>query len=55
MDAEYLERLPEKGIEVVALSDEEVSGLASHVRDTVWPALEEKLGKELLDQIKSDL
>ena len=55
VDAEYIERLPEKGIEVVALSDEEVAGLAGHVRDTVWPALEEKLGKELLDQIKSDL
>ena len=55
VDAEYIERLPEKGIEVVALSGEEVAGLAAHVRDNVWPALEEKLGKELLDQIKSDL
>ena len=55
VDAEYIERLPEKGIQVVALSDEEIANLARHVRDTVWPALEEKLGKELLDQIKSDL
>ena len=55
VDAEYVERLLEKGIQVVALSDEEIAGLAAHVRDTVWPALEEKLGKELLDRIKSDL
>ena len=55
VDAEYLERLPEKGIGVVPLSGEEVAGLAQHVRENVWPALEEKLGKDLLDKIKSDL
>lgn len=30
VDAQYLERLPEKGIEVVPLSDEKVAGLAQH-------------------------
>ncbi len=55
VDKEYLKRLPEVGIEVVPLSDAQIAGLADHVRDTVWPALEKKLGKELLDKIKSDL
>ena len=55
VDEEYLKRLPEVRIEVVPVSDEEIAGLAQHVRDNVWPTLEERLGKELLDQIKSDL
>ncbi|KIC39056.1 hypothetical protein RA27_18080 [Ruegeria sp. ANG-R] len=55
VDKEYLVRLPEKGIEVVTLSDEQLGGIAEHVRATVWPALEENLGKELLDAIKADL
>ena len=55
VDAEYLKRLPDVGIEVVAVSNEEIAGLARHVRDNVWPALEQRLGKDLLDRIKSDL
>ncbi len=55
VDAEYLQRLPEKGIEVVELSPEELGAIATHIRETVWPALEENLGKELLDSIKADL
>lgn len=55
VDAEYLKRLPEKGIKVVPLTGEQVAGLAKHVRENVWPALEKKLGKDLLDKIKSDL
>lgn len=55
VDEEYINRLSEKGITVVPVSDQEIAGLASHVRDTVWPVLEDKLGKEILDNIKSDL
>ena len=55
VDADYLKRLPDVGIEVVAVSNEEIAGLARHVRDNVWPALEQRLGKDLLDRIKSDL
>ena len=55
VDTEYLGRLSEKGIKVVKLSDKEIAGLAAHVRKTVWPALEKKLGKDILDKIKSDL
>ncbi len=55
VDMEYLERLPEVDIEVVEISPEELAGIAAHVRETVWPALEENLGKELLDSIKADL
>lgn len=55
VDAEYLGRLSEKDIEVVEITPEELAAIAAHVRDTVWPVLEENLGKELLDSIKADL
>ena len=55
VDKEFLGRLSEKNIEVVSLTDEQLSGIAAHVRESVWPALEENLGKELLDAIKADL
>jgi len=55
IDKEYLGRLGEVGIELVELSPEQLSGIATHVRETVWPALEENLGKDLLDAIKADL
>ena len=55
IDKEYLGRLGEIGIELVELSPEELSEIAAHVRETVWPALEENLGKDLLDAIKADL
>ena len=55
VDEEYIGRLSEKGITVVPVSDQELADLASHVRETVWPVLEDKLGKEILDNIKSDL
>ena len=55
VDAEYIGRLGEKNIEVVGISDAERAALAAHVRETVWPVLEDKLGKALLDSIKADL
>jgi TRAP-type C4-dicarboxylate transport system substrate-binding protein len=55
VDQEYLGRLSEKDIEVVKISPEELAGIAKHVRETVWPALEKNLGKDLLDSIKADL
>ena len=56
IDAEYLKRLPEeKGIQIIHLSDEELSAIAAHIKATVWPAMEEKFGKEILDQLKADV
>lgn len=55
VDAEYLGRLEDRGIEVIDLSDDELSTLANHVRKTVWPVMEDKLGKNIIDTIKADL
>ena len=54
VDKEYMGKLGENGIEVIALSDEELNAIADHVRTEVWPALESKFGKELLEQLKQD-
>ena len=55
VDEEYIMRLPEIGIQVIPVSDEEISAIADHVRATVWPAMEEKLGKDIIDQMKADV
>ncbi|WP_166417301.1 TRAP transporter substrate-binding protein DctP [Cochlodiniinecator piscidefendens] len=55
VDREYLGRLGEVGVELVEISPEELSSIAGHVRETVWPVLEENLGSEILQAIMSDL
>ena len=56
IDAEYIKRLPEeKGIQVIPISDEEIAAIAEHVKNTVWPKMEETFGKEILDQLKADV
>lgn len=54
VDKEYIGKLGEAGIEVIALSDDEINAIADHVRTEVWPKLEDKFGKELLEQLKQD-
>lgn len=56
IDAEYLKRLPEeKDIQVISISDAEIAAIAEHVKNTVWPVMEETFGKEVLDQLKADV
>ncbi len=54
VDTEYMRKLGENGIEVIALSDDELNAIAGHIRAEVWPKLESKFGKELLEQLKQD-
>lgn len=46
-DKEYMEKMKEKGIEIVTFSDEELKAFADHVRKTTWPKLKDKLGEEI--------
>jgi TRAP-type transport system periplasmic protein len=55
LDRLYTQKLAEDGIKVIALSDADRAVVAAAVRNSTWPLLEEKLGKELLDQLKADL
>lgn len=52
-DEEYQALLTKAGIEVVKLSDAELQAWADHCRKVTWPKLEERLSKELLDELKS--
>lgn len=55
VDEEYIQRLPEIGIQIIPVSEMEISAIADHVRATVWPAMEDKLGKDIIDQMKADV
>ena len=55
LDTEYTAKLSEAGIEVIAISDAERNLIAAEVQAKTWPLLEEKLGKQLLDELKADL
>jgi len=54
-DAAYLEKLQAEGVEILPLTDEQRGAIAQHIRSTTWPKLEERLGKEVLEQIQADL
>ncbi len=54
LDEEYSKKLSEAGIEVIALSDSERAAIAAQVQTKTWPQLEEKLGRDLLEQLKAD-
>lgn len=52
LDEEYRQKLvKEYGWSIVGFSEEELDAIASHVRKTVWPKMEELVGKELMDRI----
>jgi TRAP-type C4-dicarboxylate transport system substrate-binding protein len=52
-DEKYQEMLSKAGIKVVQLSDDQLKAWADHCRKTTWPKLEERLSKDLIDELKS--
>jgi TRAP-type C4-dicarboxylate transport system substrate-binding protein len=51
-DGNYRNKLKDEyGWEIVILTPEELTKIADHVRKTVWPKMEELLGKELMDRV----
>jgi TRAP-type C4-dicarboxylate transport system substrate-binding protein len=54
-DQAYLNKLEEFGLKVLPISDVERAAIAKEVRANTWPALEERIGKDVLDKIKADL
>ena len=53
-DAGYLAKLKEAGWEILELSDAERGALAEHIKATVWPSVEETVGKDIIDRLRSD-
>ena len=54
-DAGFAEKLIEAGYEVLTPSDEELAAMRDHVRSTIWPQMEEIVGKDVIERIKADL
>jgi TRAP-type C4-dicarboxylate transport system substrate-binding protein len=54
-DAEYIEKMREKGIEIVEFTPEEIAKIAEHVRSTAWPELAEIYGQEVMQKIEESL
>ncbi len=54
-DTSYLQKMKDKGIEIVTLSPEDLSNLAEHVRKEAWPELAEIYGKDVMENIEKSL
>ncbi|HOO64975.1 MAG TPA: TRAP transporter substrate-binding protein DctP, partial [Synergistaceae bacterium] len=54
-DQEYIEKMREKGIEIVELTPEELTAIADHVRETAWPELAKIYGEEVMENIEKSL
>jgi len=54
-DKKYMDKMSADGIKVIVPADEELSVLFQVVRQDVWPVLEDKVGKDVLDKIRDYL
>lgn len=48
INLEYRELLREEGVEVIELSQDEISNIAEQVRERAWPQLEEMIGSDIV-------
>ena len=55
IDKENMKLMTDYGIEVLEFTPEEREALAEHIRNTTWPKLEDKFGKDVLDKVKESL
>ncbi|MCF7934776.1 MAG: TRAP transporter substrate-binding protein DctP [Synergistales bacterium] len=51
----YMEKMKERGIEIVNLTEEERSALAEYIRNTTWPKFEDKFGKDMMDKVRESV
>lgn len=55
IDEENMKLMVDYGIEILEFTPEEREALADHIRNTTWPKLEDKFGKDILDKVKESL
>ena len=53
-DEGYVSKIREAGWEVLDLTDGERAALADHIKANVWPAVEEMVGKDVIDRLRDD-
>jgi len=54
-EAEFAERLRERGVEVIYATQEEINTMAAFKREVVWPQYEDMITKEFLDGAIAEL
>lgn len=51
LDQHYVELAEQSGMEYIELNDAQVKELATAAREKVWPLVEDKFGKEIMEQV----
>ena len=54
LDQSYVEKAKEAGMTYVEPTQEQLEGLATAVREDVWPLLEERVGPEIMETIRAN-
>ncbi len=54
IDAGFVEKAKAAGIEYIEPTDAELAPIALKVREVVWPLMEERIGKEIMDQVRAN-
>ena len=54
-DAQFADLLVESGYTILTPSPEKAAAMRDHVRSTVWPAMADVVGQDVLDRIKADV
>lgn len=50
-DEAFGQKLIDKGYTILSLSAEEQAAMAAHVQETVWPAMAESVGQDIIDRL----
>lgn len=48
---EAIQKLKDRGWEILELSEDERAAIVAHIRETVWPQVEGKIGKETIERV----
>ncbi len=54
-EEEYGKMLQDEGVEILPVTDEDREVMAKYIRETTWPKLYDKFGKDVLDKILEDV
>ncbi len=53
-DAGFIEKLKEKGWEVLEITDDQRAAITDHIKAEVWPMVAETIGQETIDRLSND-
>jgi len=52
LDEHYVQKAKEAGMEYIEPSDADLKALAKAAREKIWPMMDERIGKDIMDQIR---